>query len=1059
MKKFVILSAFFLFGWVWANAQTGSSGTVVDENGDPVIGASVLVKNTSVGTVTDVNGHFNINVPAGNHTLVVNYIGMISKEVAVGSNLKVVLQSSARDLDEVVVTAMGITREKKALGYAQQTVNSDELTQAANSSLAGALQGKTSGIDIKSSSGMPGASSQIIIRGARSFTESNTPLYVIDGMPVASTADLTSDYGEFGNGGVVGPDYANRGVDIDPNDIESISILKGQAAAALYGIRASNGVIVITTKSGKGLAKGKPQVTYNTNVGWDVISRYPDLQQTYAQGTYNSGRGQAVFAPVTSSSWGPKISDLPNDPTYGGNNNGHPGMYYVPQRENAGLDPWVRPQTYDNIKAFFNTGFTYNNSLNVSQATDNTTYSVSLGNTHQTGIIPTTGMDRYLGKIGAETKLDDHWKSGFIGTYINTSIKKMPTANDGVVATVYGAPVSYDLMGIPASYADDPYSQNAYRAISGFDYAPWLVQNEKFTEKTNRFYGNIYANYFTQLAENHKLNVKYQIGDDTYTTHYQDIWAYGHSGKTGEIQNTGVTKNVFNSLLTATYDWKINEDCSFNAILGNEVNQENFKYYRQYGKQYNFPGWNHLNNTVTQESDESQDSERTVGFFGSLSFDYKNMLYLNATGRQDYVSTMPRGHRSFFYPSVSLGFILTELDGLKGLDVLNYAKLRASYAHVGQAGNYYANFFVKPNYDGGLWADAPIVYPVNGVSAFTPYVVVYDRDMKPQNTKSYELGFDVNFFRNLITLSYTYSRQNVKDQIFDVPLAGSTGSWYLRTNGGKIHTNSHEITLTVNPVRTKNVDWSLGFNWSKVDNYVDELAPGVESIYLGGFVIPQVRAGIGDKFPVIYGASYLRDNKGRIVVDEDGLPMAGEDKVIGSVSPDFILGANTTLKLFKFTLNAVFEWKQGGHMYGGTAQMLDYYGVGKNTENRETPLIVNGVKNIGTDENPEYVTNDIVVQGANAHQKYYTRINDIDESFIFKNSFIKMRELSVSYPVFKRSWLELTASAFARNILIWTNYPYLDPESSQGNDNMSGAFERFSLPQTSSYGLGLTVKF
>ena len=311
---------------------------------------------------------------------------MVAKEVPIEPVMKVELQSGAQNLSEVVITAMGISKEKKALGYAVQDIKSDELTQAANSSLSGALQGKVSGLEIKPSSGMPGASSQITIRGARSFTGDNSPLYVIDGMPIASTADVNTD--TMNNGSVSGADYANRAVDLDPNDIESINILKGQAASALYGMRASNGVIVITTKSGKGARKGKPQISFNTNLAFDKVSTLPELQTEYGQGN------EGAYNPYSGFSWGPSISDLANDPVYGGNVQNeytkgglHNGQYYVPQRAAAGLDPWATPQAYNNAKDFFQTGVTWSNSVNVAQSFDKGNYSFSLGNTTSDGIV------------------------------------------------------------------------------------------------------------------------------------------------------------------------------------------------------------------------------------------------------------------------------------------------------------------------------------------------------------------------------------------------------------------------------------------------------------------------------------------------------------------------------------------------------------------------------------------------------------------------------------------------------------------------------------------------
>ena len=1052
MKRLLSLLFCLLVGIGMANAQTIQvTGTVISgDDNEPIIGASVVVKGTTIGTVTNLDGEFILDVPASEHELEVSYIGMKSQTVNVAPSIHVVLHSDTQNIQEIVVTAMGISREKKALGYAVQDVKAEELTKGANSNLAGALQGKVSGVEIKPSSGMPGASSQITIRGARSFTGDNSPLYVIDGMPIASSADMST-----GNS-VTGADYANRAVDIDPNDIESINILKGQAASALYGIRASNGVIVITTKKGSGAAKGKPIITFNTNLSFDKIGRTPELQSTFAQGS------NGIYSPYNSSSWGPQISELANDPNYGGNINNQytaahgmqEGMYYVTQRAAAGVNPWVAPQAYDNIGGFFQTGVTWNNSLNVMQAMDKGNYSFSIGNTTQNGIIPETGMDRYTAKLSADIELHSNWKTGATANFINSRINKMPAANDALLATVYPAPASYDLNGIPYHTANSIYEPNSFRNQT-FAIAPWFVKNNEFVEKTNRFFGNSYLNYKTKFGTaNQTLNVKYQLGVDSYTTHYQDIWGYGNKGanRNGQIENSGWSNVSFNSLLTADYTWIASDKWTIDAMIGNEVVHNHTKYYSEFGSSFNFPGWNHIQNATILSSSEQQRSKRTVGFFASASASYDNMLYLNVTGRNDYVSTMPRNNRSFFYPSVSAGWILTELEPLQN-NIVNFAKLRLSYAEVGQAGDYYNNFYYKPTYGGGFYQLAPITYPVNGMDAFIPYPVIYDPNLKPQNTRSYEVGADLNFFNNLITVNYTFSRQNVKDQIFQVPLAGSTGAGDMLTNGGRIHTNAHELMVSINPIRMKNVDWNVGVNFTKIDNYVDELAPGVESIFLGGYVTPQVRAGIGDKFPVIYGVGYLRDDAGNLVVDDNGVPMAGTDQVIGHVAPKFTMGFNTNLRLWKLNVNAVFDWKCGGQMYSGTNGLLDYFGMSKATEGRDTKsFIVDGVKQDGT-------KNDIVIEGAQAWQNYYQTINNIDESSIYNSSFLKLREVSLDYPVFERNWLTVRVNVFARNILVWSEFPNFDPESSQGNTNMGGAFERYSMPQTSSYGFGVNVKF
>ena len=1059
-KLMLLLACLFVgIGLVTAQTQKITGVVMSEEDGQPVVGASVLVKGTTLGTITDVDGNFNLsNVPSSAKTLQISYIGMQTQEVVIKPNLRVVLKADAQKLDEVVVTAMGISREKKALGYAVQDVKSDALTRAANTDLAGALQGKVSGIDITPSSGMPGASSKITIRGSRSFTGDNTPLYVIDGMPIASTADVSTSLTD----GAYGTDYANRAVDIDPNDIESINILKGQAASALYGMRASNGVIVITTKSGKGADKGKPTITFSTNLSFDKISTLPELQQEYAQG---SG---GTFDPSSPFAWGPKISELANDPTYGGNTDNsytsqygkQSGKYYVPQLAAAGMNPWATPQAYNNMKDFFETGVSWSNNVNVAQRFDKGNYSFSLGNTTSNGIVPSTGMDRYNVKMSAEAQLHPNWTTGFNGNFVTSKISKQSTANTSVVATIYNAPVSYNMAGIPSHIEGDPYTQNTYRD-SWIDDAYWAVDNNQFSERSQRFFGNAFVKYTTKFGtDNHKLDIKYQIGDDAYTTNYSEIYGYGSTwAPTGEDSEYHYTVNELNSLLTAAYTWNINEEWTLDALIGNEFVDKKTKYEYAYSMNFNFPGWNHLNNASVFSNESLYNKKRTVGNFANLSVAWKNMLYLSGSIRNDIVSSMPRDNRSFTYPSVSLGFIFTELAPLKN-NILTFGKIRASYAEVGMAGDYTQSYYYTPSYGGGFYMGNPIVYPINGAMAYIPYYKVYDPNLKPQNTKSYELGADLTFLNGLVTLNYTYSRQNVKDQIFEVPLAGSTGASSMIMNGGKIHTNTHELTLGISPVDTKNFKLDFAFNFSKIDNYVDELAPGVESIMLGGFVTPQVRAGIGDKFPVIYGKSYMRNDEGKIVVDQNGLPMQGEDAVIGTVSPDFRLGFNTNIELYKFRISAVFDWKQGGQMYSGTAGEMNYYGVSKlSGDMRKNEFIVeNAVKETGKDAdgNSIYAPNDIKVTDA---QAYFTRRRSIDESYIYDNSYIKLRELSVSYPVFSKKWLNVNVNVFARNILVWSEMKGFDPEASQGNDNMGGAFERFSLPGTASYGFGFNVKF
>ncbi len=1057
MKKIITLLVSVAFtSLLVLNAQTKIiTGTVTSavQGEGALAGVAVSVKGTTIGTLTDINGKYSLAVPVNATTMVFSYIGMKTQEVPISgrSVIDIALESDVVGLNEVVVTALGISRERKALGYAVQDVKEDVIARTGNPDLSGALQGKLAGVDIKPSSGMPGASSQIVIRGARSFTGNNTPLYVIDGMPVASTPDFST------GDGVTGADIANRAVDIDPSDIESINILKGQAAAALYGIRASNGVVVITTKSGKGNAPGKPVVSFSHTSSLAQVSRNPSFQTTYAQGSYGS------YIPNTSLSWGPKITDLPNDPVYGGNSQGHQGMYMVPQLQKGGLDPWVKPQVYNAWKDFFRTGYSMTNNLSVSQATEAGSYLLGVSQTSQSGVAPATGLMRYNAKASAERKLNNNFTTGINTNFSHDDIDKLPSANDAALNGAYQTPANYNLKGWPYALPGDPYSQIYFRSLT-FDNPYWSAQHNVFNEKTDRFFGNGYVNFAANITDNMKIKLRYQLGTDSYTTHLKDVFEYGHRGSTGIIDNYGITSITVNSLATANFDWTINNDLDFSAMVGNEFNQDNQKTYSEHGEGFNFGGWPHIQNANTVTANETLDKFRTLGTFGSLSLDWKSIVFLSGTGRYDIVSQMPRGNRSFFYPSVSLGFVASQIGSLQNSSWLSFAKFRFSYAEVGQAGRYLLNYYTKPAYGGGFWSGVPVQYPIGGINSYIPNNVQYDPNLKPQNTKSFETGAELKFFKNRFGVDYTFSRQNVVNQIFAVPLAGSTGASQLVMNGGKVHTISHEVVLTTIPVSAGGFTWEIDINYSKITNMVDALAPGVESIFLGGFTTPQVRASIGTTYPVIYGSTFARDSQGRILVQDNpgafdhGMPKQGEPGIIGIVSPKFILGGTTIFTYKAWSLSGVVEWKQGGHMYSGSNGLLYLYGVTSKTADRTSTFIYDGYK-------PDGTKNDIVRGGPNdpnAIQDLYTNVlTNIDEFYIYENSFVKLREVALRYRPATKFFgsLNLGVTAFVRNILLWTTLPNFDPESTQGNTNMGGSFERFSLPQTKSAGLSLDLTF
>ncbi len=1051
MKRKLTMMLLCMMTAVTALAQSAISGTVISaQDGEPVIGAAVKVKGETQGVVTNIDGKFTINVEAGK-TLVFSYVGMKTKEATAKNGMTVTLDADDKILDEVVVTAMGITRSKKSLGYASQDLKEGELSTSGTSSLANAIQGKLTGVDIRQSSGAPGASSQIVIRGARSFDGNNQPLYVVDGMPITTKADF--DTGDS----VTGANLSDRSIDINPDDIESINVLKGQAASALYGIRASNGVIVITTKRGK-VGQSKPQIVLNTNISAQSMSREFKHQQVYAQGS-SIEKG---YDPTSSQSWGPKIADLANDPNYGGNTDNtytqasgkHQGMYYNPKRAAAGLDGWTTPETYDNLYDYLQTGCTENTNLSISQAINNLNYSFSISNSHQDGIIPSTGMDRWGGRGVVDWTINKEWKTGFSANYSSSEITSAPGANNGIMNVLYSCPAEYNLKGIPYCDPDDPTKQILFRSTN-FNNPYWWSANDEFGQHTNRFFGNVYFEYSPNIGlDGFTLKFREQAGLDMWSSDYKTGAEVGSAyNNKGEIENYGSQHNVFNNTFTANLDGRFgtNDKWGLNLILGNEINEENIRTWDYVGTNFNFYGFPVISNAISYTAEEYPREERNVGFFGSIAVDWDSQVFLTVTGRNDYVSTMPRGNRSFFYPSVSLGWEFTKLSAFANQNILSYGKLRASYAQVGQAGEYYDRYYYAPSYGGGFYSYTPVSYPLpSGTSAYAPYYVLYNKGLKPQNTTNWETGLDLAFWNGRIKFSYTYSYQDIVDQIFKVPCDPSCGYQYMMTNAGCMRTNSHELTLNATVVQTKDWNVNLGINWTSVDNKVVELADGVESIMLGGFVEPQVRAQAGCTYPNIYGYAFDRTEDGQLKL-LDGLPQATLESVnLGNCAPDWTMGLNFSARWKRISLDTTWSWQKGGKMYHGTNMTMNYFGATEESlPYHEGTMVAEGI-DVATGQK-----NTIEV----SKQDYYAAYYDVTEAGIYDTSFFKLRDLTLTYDLPKFLGINASVYGFARNILIWAKMPNFDPESSQGNGNMSGYFERFSVPATKSIGGGLKITF
>ena len=1022
---------------------------------DPLVGATVMGVGTNIGVTTDINGVFDITLPESVKKILVSYVGMKPQEfdITPDKEMVVTLQSDT-SLDEVVVTAFGMKRDRKGLGYAVQDLKAEDLNTSGTTSLSSAMQGKLSGVEIRPSSGAPGASSNITIRGVRSFSGNNAPLYVIDGMPVESTPDVV----QTANSMVSNASYADRSIDINPDDIESINVLKGQAAAALYGIRATNGVIVITTKRGSGLSSSKPVITVSTDLASERVSRKFKHQDVYAQGM------GGVYDPTASMTWGPKISELPNDARYGGNTDNqytrlygkHEGMYYNPKRAQAGLDGWTTPQIYDNTGDFFSNGFTENANFSISQRTDRTSYAFGLNNSHQEGVVRNTGLDRWGARGALDWHINNEWKLGFTANYVHTNIRTAPQANSGIVNVVYSAPAEYDLKGIPSSVPGNPSQQISFRSTT-FNNPYWWAENNAYTQSTRRFFCNAYVEYRPDInwGDNLDLVIKEQLGIDAYTSRYSNIQEVGSAGNSsGYIENESYTRQIFNNLITANFTAELGADreWTLGLMLGNEVNNDHLTATDYIGSGLAFYGQPTIGNCASfTYGYEAPSQDRTVGLFFNASASWRDMLFFNVTGRNDWVSTMPNGNRSFFYPSVSLAWVFTELEALKGNRVLTFGKLRTSYAEVGQAGTYLNNFAYTPTYGSGFYGFYPVNYPIKGQTSFVPYWKEYDPALKPQTTKNYEVGLDLRFWDDRVKLEYTYSYQDVRDQIFEIPMDGSTGYQSIVSNGGRITTNTHEINASVTAYTSKDFDIDLGLNWTKYESMVKELAPGVDNIMLGGFVEPQVRAYTGYAYPVIFGKSFMRDEAtGLMLLDSDGMPMtSGESTVIGKCTPDFNMGWSTNIRYKRFNLSSTWSWQKGGQMYHGTYGTMQMFGATTESTDRDMPLHVSGIDY----ETGQYVEHD--VDRFSWNQIYY----DCSESMIVDTDFVKLRDVTLTYQLPRLGVFDISVYGFARNVLVWAKMNDFDPESSVGNNNAGGYFERFSLPNTASFGGGLKLTF
>jgi len=1086
MKNIFLTFIGLIFSGLVANAQTHVvEGHVASSDGSPLVGITVQVKGSGTATATDSKGDFKLNVNP-NATLVFTGIGFEEQSVKIGdrTTINVTLQTDTRRLNEVVVTALGVKRNRNDLGYAAQTINADAIEKAGQTDAIKALSGKIAGVQITSSTGTPGGSAYIQLRGANSITGDNQPLFVIDGVPIDNGQNYSGDPSDGTNNVLFGATNTNRGADVNPDDIESITVLKGPAAAALYGIGAANGAIIITTKSGKA---GKIQVDFSSTVTFDKVNRYPGIQNQWVKG---SGGAIGAFPSSNRYSWGAKADTLlwtgvPNDFDVHGT--------LVGKSDSKGKIPFV---PYDNMKSFFRTAPSFTNSISFSGGNDLATYRVGYTNLYQKSIVPTQYFERNSLNFAGSLNLSEKFK---VSTNINytTSNSTQPqngSNTSGIMLGLTRTPINFDNSN-GATDATDPKAylfpigseyaglQRSYRfngALGIYDNPYWTLNKTPYTTDLNRLIGNIQLDYNIGGG----FSALYRLGTDTYQDNRKQYYDIGSSAYSdGRIFYDRYTYNSLNSDLILAYSRELSENFKFDGKIGNNFYSNSLNEIYTQGDGLVASDYNNMDNATVVKSSNFVTPYRRASAYFDLNFSYASVLFLEVTGRNDWSSTLPRDKNSFFYPSANLGFVFTKLGGLQDGNVLTFGKLRLSAAQVGKDAPAFAlnGYYTKSTFADGYTSG--ITYPSDGVAGFGRVTTLGNPDLKPEKTTSFEAGLDLKFFQNRLGLDVTGYYSKGQDLIVTAPLASSTGYNAQVINSGSIETKGIELQLTGTPIQSGDFRWDAFINFSQYKNKILKLADGVSQITLNGFTGTTIAQIAGYGAASIFGFGYERDDKGDIVVEDRSgdaqyYPIApAVQEFLGNTNPKFLLGFGNTFSFKGFSLYALFDWKHGGKMWDGTRGSLTAIGTSDNTNNRGDMHLFKGVLGHLNDAG-ELVHNDgsgNEVAGAGAvntnavplSEDWYLGngggFGNLNEAFIEDASYIKLREASLSYDISslitkKRFIKGASLGAFVRNVIVWTPYKGIDPETSLTGATSAQGIDYFNMPGTMSMGVTLKIK-
>ena len=1018
---FLLLCLFIGIGVATAQTMKITGNVISSEDQQPVIGAAVVVKGTTIGTVTDFEGNFSLDVPRDAKMIFISYVGLKTKEVPVASVINVVLDSDSKALDEVVVTAMGLTREKKALGYALQEVKSDELTKAGQQSLATSLSGKIAGVQITSQGGQVGASQNIVVRGNSSFGN-NQPLIVVDGVPIDNFSGGTDDY--WGNGNV---DKGSGISDISPDDIESMSVLKGPAAAALYGSRAGNGVVMITTK--KGSQNKGWGVSINSNFTAENPMQTPKFQDVYGQGI------DGAFDNNKATSWGAVMDGSPKDMAMGS----HP---YAARDNNL-------------YKDFLRTGTTWTNSVDLSKSSEDITFRAGVTRLDNKGVVPNSGMDRTSINLRSTAKLSK-WlsadvKVNYVSQHTNNRVK-LAGDPDNIFLNYLSMPRSvgfsdYDAYkdndwkradGKPAGYLIDTgaNANNPY----------WSAYRNTNKDKKDRFIGFAALDFtFTDW-----LSLKLRSGMDNYTIQYETIRATGNpywennGSMTANMEKFTEINSDF--LLTAKGNW---DRFGIVGTVGGNMMYRNSTWYKESSGEFVIPDFHAIANGKTHGGEYTRNRKQINSLYATASLSWDDYLYLDLTARNDWSSTLPKDNDSYFYPSVGVSWIFTQMLNKMGHNtgILSFGKIRASWAQVGNDTDaYMLRDYYKIDYDikGGIFSANNEDWMANP-------------NLKNETINSWELGLELKAFDNRVGVDVAYYKKNAKDQIIKIDVPSATGFKKKMINAGNIENKGVEIAVNATPVITDSgFQWDTQLNWSKNNNKVVSLTEDTKEQILSDKSVTflKIVAHEGGAYGDIYGYAYQRDDKGNVIIGEDGVPLRTSDmELLGNNQPKWMMGWSNTLSYRNFVLSFMFDMRYGGDVYMGSIRAGASSGNLEMTLDGRDGMVVPGVLVDGS-PNTKSITS----------QAYWNGVSNNTEAYMYDATNIRLRELNLGYN-FPRTMLAKTPftaarlSFVARNLfMIYSKTKGFDPEAAYTSGNAQG-IEYGSMPTMRSLGFNINLAF